>query len=422
MHALPNFFRVRQKFSRTVLAAEDFLDEVRRQVAPFFTQAKGKRVAITVGSRGIANIPEIIAALVAVAKEVGVRPFIVPAMGSHGGGTPEGQLKILANLGITEARVGCEIRSNTEVVELAKTPEGVSVLVDKMACEEADAIFVCNRVKLHTMFDGDLQSGLHKMLMVGLGNPEGATNYHRAAREIPFPQLIRSVTQEIFKKVNILGGMAILENAYDETAELVGVATDELTAREPELLAKATELLPRLPFPKADLLLIDRIGKEISGTGLDSCLVGRKFNDKKATPNDLADMLRIAVRHLTPSSAGNAIGMGVADFCLSSLLEGVDYEATRLNALAAGHIGAAQPPLDYATDEAMLAAALWGRSERDIPSTKILRIRDTLSLGEVECSEAYYAEAQQRDDLEIVSEPQPWQFQKGMLEDFAFLT
>ena len=221
---------------------------------------------------------------------------------------------------------------------------GFPIHFDRTAFE-ADHVVVCNRVKPHTGFAGPIESGLMKMLTIGLGNPEGAMVYHRAILDFGFDQIVRGAAAEVLAKCHILAGVAIVENAYDQTARIEAVPPEQFEARESELLVLAKRWLPRLPFPQVDVLLIDRIGKEISGTGLDPNVVGRKFNDHKAVEDEFPKVKRIAVRGLTPQSHGNAIGLGMAEFCRSQLLGEIDVAATRLNGLTSGHISAVMTPL-----------------------------------------------------------------------------
>jgi hypothetical protein len=402
MRLFPQTFRLRQRFESP--RVEDVAGEVRAQLGRLALGGKvrpGQTVAVTAGSRGIADIPAITRAIVEHLKSLGAKPFIVPAMGSHGGGTADGQRQLVESYGITEEHVGCPIRSSMETVVVGRAAEGFPIHFDRLAFE-ADHVLVCNRIKPHTGFAGPIESGLMKMLLIGLGNREGAAICHRAIQDFSFAQIIRSAAGEVLARCHVLAGLAIVENACDQTALVEAVAPEQFEQREKELLALAKRWLPRLPFDRADLLLIDRIGKDISGTGLDPNVVGRKFNDHKALDDEFPKVKRIALRGLTAASHGNAIGMGVAEFCLSQLLRQADLTATRLNGLVSGHVAAVMPPLDYETDREMLAAALGTIGLTEPPDARLLWIADTLRLGEVECSAAYLAEARQRADLEIL--------------------
>ncbi len=403
MSEFPRIFRVRQIFSTERL--DDIAGQVDRQLASLQLDQRvrpGETVAITAGSRGVANIATILRATVEHFQKLRAEPFLVPAMGSHGGGTAEGQLEVLASYGITEQSMGCPIRSSMETVVVGETREGFPVHFDRHAFE-ADHVVICNRVKPHTRFAGPIESGLMKMMLIGLGKKNGAEVYHRAIVDYSFAQIIRSVVDQVLAHCGILAGLAILENAHDETARIEAVLPGEFESREVELLRMAKQGMARLPFARVDLLLIDRIGKNISGTGLDTNVVGRKFDDHKAVEGELPKVRLIAIRDLTPETHGNAVGMGIAEFCKSGLLRETDLAATRLNAITAEHASAAMAPLDYETDREILEAALPG-SPDDRRRSRVLWIADTLHLGEVECSEAYWEEARNRDDLEILSD------------------
>jgi hypothetical protein len=407
MPQYPPVFRVRQKFEVPQVA--DVAAEVRAQLARLELGrrvASGDRVAIAAGSRGVANLATILGALVEHLKGLGARPFIVPAMGSHGGGTAEGQEAILKSYGVTEAVAGCPIRSSMETVVVCRTAEGFPVHFDREAFQ-ADHVVVVNRVKPHTRFVGEIESGLMKMLLIGLGKREGAAVYHRAIQDYSFGQIIRSVAGEVRAKCRILAGLAIVENAFDQTARIEAVAAADFERREIELLALARRWMGRLPFDRVDVLLIDRIGKDISGTGLDTNVVGRKFDDHKAVEGETPKVKLIVIRGLTPQSHGNAIGLGIAEFCKSSLLRETDFPATRLNGITGNHLSAAMVPSDYETDREILDVALSTIGLVEPPDARLLWIRNTLDLTEVECSAAYLEEARRRDDLEILAGVRP---------------
>lgn len=405
MTRYPRIFRVRQHFDAprvdnvsVVVEAELARLELADRIRP------GQTVAVTVGSRGIADLPQIIRAAVAHLKRLDAKPFLVPAMGSHAGGTADGQRRLIESYGVTEESVGCPIRSSMETVVVCQTAEGFPVHFDWQAFE-ADHVLVCNRVKPHTMFAGDIESGLIKMLLIGLGKAEGARIYHRAIQQYSFAQIIQSAAGEVLRRCRVVAGLAVVENAYDETALIEAVAPEQFQSREKELLVLARRWMPRLPFQHVDLLLVDQIGKDKSGTGMDANVIGRKFNDHAAVENEYPKVRRIVVRGLTEATRGNALGIGMAEFCRSRVLREADFAATRLNVLTSGHIAAAMPPLDYETDREILDAALGTIGLTEPPNARMLWIADTLHLAEVECSAAYLKEAQERDDLEILAPP-----------------
>jgi hypothetical protein len=410
MPHFPQIFRVRQTFARP--RVEDVAAEVHAQLGRLELHRRiqpGQKVAITAGSRGIANIAAILQAAVEHLRELGAEPFIVPAMGSHGGGTAEGQRRVLESYGITEESVGCPIHSSMETTVVGRAAEGFPLHVDRAACQ-ADHVLVCGRVKPHTSLAGDFQSGLVKMLLIGLGKQAGANIYHRAIEDFSFDQIVRNVAGEVLQKCHVAAGLAIVENAYDETALIEAVEPSQFLVREPQLLALARQWMARLPFDAADVLLIDRIGKNISGVGFDLNVVGRKFNDHQAVAGETPKVKRICLRSLTPESHGNAIGLGVAEFCRTQLLRAMDPQATRLNSLTSGHVAAGMTPLTYETDREMLEAALGTVGLVEPRNARLLWIADTLNLAELECSAAYLEEARGRSDLEIVREPREMEF------------
>ena len=399
----PQVFRLRQKFDFPRVA--DIPAAVHNQLTRLDLGRKvrpGQSVAVTGGSRGIANVAVILRAIVDHLKGLGAQPYVVPAMGSHGGATAQGQQEVLHSYGITEASLGCPIRAGMETVVVCRAAEGFPVHFDRHAFE-ADHVVVCNRVKPHTRFVGDVESGLMKMLLIGLGKCAGATVYHRAIQDFSFGQIVRSVAGEVIKRCRILAGLAIVENARDETALVEAVAPEDFERREKELLVLAKQWMANLPFKHVDVLLIDRIGKDISGTCLDTNVVGRKFDDHKAVEGEYPKVKVIVLRGLTEASHGNAVGLGIAEFCKSQLLRETDLRATRLNAITAGHVPAAMLPLDYETDRELLDVALSAIGLVEPQDAKLLWIKNTLELEELECSAAYFDEARERQDLEVLT-------------------
>jgi hypothetical protein len=397
--------RVRQQFERpqvgdvaaAVTAALDRLD-LRRTIRP------GQTVALTAGSRGIANIPLALRSVAGYLKDLQARPFIVPAMGSHGGGTAEGQRHIIESYGITEDYVGAPIRASMDVVSLGATAEGFPVLLDRHA-SEADHIAVIARVKPHTGFSGPIESGLLKMMMIGLGKHAGALEYHRILLDYPFDQVVRSVVRTVRARAPIAFGLALVENAYDETARIDGVLPDEFEPREEELLALAKRWLARLPFRQADLLIIDEIGKDISGSGMDTNIVGRKRAFRTQRLDNQPEMRHIFVRGLTERTHGNATGIGLADFTTTRLVRAMDYRATVVNCLTAGYPEGANLPVHFDTDREVLDAALVINGTRTPEQARVMRIRNTLCLEEVEVSEACFREGPPASPLTVLNGP-----------------
>ena len=403
MSKYPQLFRLRQKFEGPVI--EDVVGEVERQLASLSLSERiqpGESVAISAGSRGIANIHVIIRGIAQHLQGLGAKPFIVPAMGSHGGGTAEGQQQIIESYGITEEFCGCPIHSSMDTVVVCNADEGFPVHFDQQALN-ADHVFVCGRVKPHTGFHGDIESGLMKMMLIGFGKHAGAMIYHRAIMNYSFAQIVRSVAKEVLAKCQILAGLAIVENAYDQTAKLAAVMPEDFEEEEKGLLVLAKQWMPRLPFEQVDILTIDQIGKNISGSGMDTNVVGRKYLDHRAADEEYPKVKRIIIRGLTEETHGNATGLGLAEFCRSNVLREMSVQATRINCLTGGHPTGAMAPLDYETDREILDVALSTIGLIEPPDARLMWILDTLDVAEVECSTVYWEEAKQRADLEVVT-------------------
>jgi hypothetical protein len=294
-----------------------------------------------------------------------------------------------------------------ETVILGRTATGIPVHVDRHA-HEADHLLLLNRVKPHTSFVGEIESGLVKMLLIGLGKHAGAKAYHRAIQELSFTAIIAEALPLALEHCSLLAGLGIVENGYEETARIRALAPEDLERGEKELLILARELLPGLPFPDVDLLIVDEMGKNLSGTGMDTNVVGRRFDDHKAAEHERPKVKRIAVRSLTAASHGNALGIGIADFCTRRLVERADMQATRINALTSLHLTAARLPFVYDTDREMLTVALSTIGVADPERARVLWIRNTLELQELECSAAYREAAENRPDLEILSDLRAW--------------
>jgi hypothetical protein len=403
MPCFPQTFRVRQILDRPRI--EDVPARVEAEMAKLRladSVRPGETVAIGVGSRGIAQIDKIVRAVAQHFLRLEARPFIVPAMGSHGGGKAEGQQAILESYGVTESFCGCPIRAGMETVVVEQAAEGFPIHFDQIAAE-ADHVFICPRVKPHTSFVGRIESGMMKMLLVGLGKHEGARLFHRAIHEFSFEEIVRGVGRRVLDRCRIVGAMAVVENAYGEVALLAGVAPQDFERADEELLARAKQLMPRLPFDFAHILIIDEIGKDISGSGMDTNVVGRKYRDGGQTYNETPQMRRIIVRGLTFATLGVAHGVGLADFCKTRLVRQTDVESTWVNGLASGSVSISAFPLHFETDRELLDASLAIIGLVEPPNARLMWIKNTLDLEEVECSAAYLNEARERPDLEILT-------------------
>jgi hypothetical protein len=416
---LPSLFRIRQDFSSPTLA--DVRTAVRGQLRDFglgMHVHAGQRVAITAGSRGIRDIAEILRTLADELHRYGARPFVVPAMGSHGGATAEGQLAVLADLGVTEAAVGMPIRSSMETVQVdtAAVGDGVPIHFDRFAAE-ADHVVVVNRIKAHTDFTGPIQSGLLKMMLIGLGKHRGAIEYHAAIRRYGLERIVAEVATRIAERRHVLCGVAIVENHRHETGRVEVIAPADFLARERELLKLAECWTPRLPGTDLDLLIVDRMGKDVSGSGMDTNVIGRKG---WATGDMLEQRPRIALvyaRELTEASHGNAVGIGMADLAHSRLVERIDFATTYANAVTSGTPRGAAIPPHFPSDREALAAAF--RILGHPVQARVMRIRSTLELEELLISEALLAELRNKPGIRAVGEAGGMQFDaEGNLPDF----
>ena len=394
----PKMLRVRQHFDpiRVVdLAAAVHAELARIRVGERIRP--GQSVAITAGSRGVANIALIIRSIVEVLHGLGAKPFIVPAMGSHGGGTAEGQRKIIESYGITEEYTGAPIRASMEVVTVGTTEDGIPIYFDRHA-HGADHVAVVGRVKPHTGFVGEIESGLFKMMMIGLGKHTGAAIYHRAIVKHSFDRIVRTVGRVVLKQCRVAFGLGVVENGYDETAKIEAVLPEEFEPREKALLVLAKRLMPRLPVTRADLLIVDEMGKNISGAGMDTNIIGRK---RDTDSSDRPQITRVFVRGLTPETHGNAAGVGLADFTTARLVRSMDYRATVINCVTGAHPEAAVTPVYYETDREVIDAALSTVGLQPPEHARIMRIKDTLHLREVLVSDTCRADLDGRIDLEI---------------------
>jgi len=409
---LPRMIRVRQNFPqsppldiRATLHAE--FAKVRSRVKP------GARIAVGVGSRGLTNLRQIVSAVLENLLGAGAQPFIIPAMGSHGGATSEGQREVLAGYGITENAMGVPIRSSLEVRQVGTSAEGAPVFcsVDALA---ADGIVLVNRVKPHTDFTGTLGSGVLKMCVIGLGKHAGATAMHVLASHIGHEKAIRGMADVILATAPILCGVAILENQFHDTAQLTVLPREEIATAEESLLATARKLMPLLPFDEIDLLIVDRLGKNISGAGMDPNVTGRWVQGYSASlmreHRPAPFIRRIFVRDLTPETHGNAIGIGLADVTTTRLVRSIDQRATAVNALTALTPNSAKIPIAFDTDREAIERSLASLALPDPGAARIVRVRDTLSLANLEVSESFGAEVRRWADLTTLTAPAEMEF------------
>ncbi len=403
---IPRVVRVHRRFDRPapIDLEHETVAEVRRCRAAK-TIRPGMSVAIAIGSRGISNQPLIVRTLVAELKELGAAPFIVPAMGSHGGATADGQRATLARLGIDEESVGAPVRATMETVVLGDTPSGLPVNLDRHAAD-ADAIVIVNRVKPHVSFRGAYESGLVKMIAIGLGKQRGAEVCHNLGFGT-MASNIREMAEFVLSRDRILFGLALLENVYHDTVEIVAIPADEILDREPELLERAKALSPPLPFDSLDVLVIDEIGKEYSGTGFDTNVVGR-YHTPYVTGGP--DITRIAVLDLTDKRNGNANGIGIVDFTTRRVFEKIKFDQTYPNSLTSTVPQSVKIPMVLESDRHAIQAAIRTCNILDKSDVRLVRIKNTAEITEFEISENLVHEARKIASLDVVGEPYSFEF------------
>lgn len=397
---LPAMVLVEQQFPRETIP--DIEGEVASELARISAKDRispGERVAITVGSRGIANIARIVKAVVSYLKDLGASPFIIPSMGSHGGSTPEGQLEVLAGYGITSESMGVPIIPGTDVVQIGVRAGNKPVYVDKVAAS-ADKIVVVNRIKAHTDFHGRIESGIIKMLVIGLGNEKGASMIHSegiAGLRDGIPQAARV----ILDKLPVAFGIGIIENAYDETSLIRAIPSDQLFVVEPDLLIEAKRRMARLPVEKADLLIVQEMGKDISGSGMDTNIIGRvKIAGEPDLERPVFQM--IVVLDLTPGAHGNAIGIGLADFCTKRLADQIDWEAMYVNVITSTFVERGKLPIVCANDRDAIISALSVCWDMDPSRARIVYIKNTLKISRIWVSEPLMEELSADYPIEIL--------------------
>lgn len=406
--ALPKVVKIRQFFGRqrvmnTTTAAREALlaSSLSQKIRP------GHRVAIGVGSRGVAEIDKIARGAVEAVKALGAEPFIVPAMGSHGGATAEGQTGILADYGITPETMDAPVRSSLEVVCLGEMSDGTPIYFDKTAYE-ADAVIPINRVKVHTDFTGDLGSGVLKLMVIGLGKHKGASTIHRRGLKC----LRRSLTeasQVIMAKAPIAVGLAVVENAYHEPAIIQALEPEVMEAEEKRLLARSKELMAKLPVEQLDVLVVDEIGKDVSGSGMDTNIIGRLMipgEQEFTTPR----ITKIVALHLTPASHGNAVGIGLADFTTRELVDQVDFFALYTNMVTATYVQRGMIPITLDSEEEAIKIAVDTCWHHPSTAARLIVVKNTSELEYLYVSTALAEELAGRPDIAIVGQPEELRF------------
>jgi len=409
---LPGFLRIRQRFPRPREPAP--ARAVRRELATLLPEGAprpGAQIGVTVGSRGIRDIETMVRAAVDLLKERGASPFVLPAMGSHGGATADGQRQLIAHFGVTEEAMGCPVRAGMTTRGLGRTPAGIEARIAEAAWQ-SDGILLMNRIKPHTDYRGPLESGLTKMCAIGLGKYDGARAIHRHLLTLGLGLAIREAAEAVMATGKILGGIGILENAYHETARVVGVPVDDLFEAEERLLVEARGLMGRLPLDEIDVLVCDQLGKNVSGTGLDTNVTGRSvygYTPGTAWCEGMPRIMRIVVLDVSDESDGNAVGMGQVDLVPERFAARVDHRVTTLNALTSCAPTAARMPVVLPDDrEAILTAIRTSPLRPEGP--RVVYVRDTLELESAWVSEPCRSLVEAREDVEIVSGPEPLRF------------
>ncbi|MEN6411848.1 MAG: lactate racemase domain-containing protein [Veillonellales bacterium] len=403
---IPKVIKVRQHFSRPVvkdiagaIRNKLMISQVLKRIQP------GHRIAITVGSRGIANMQLIVRTIVEIIKEAGAIPFLVPAMGSHGGATSEGQRDLLTSRGFTEEYVKAPIYSNITPIKIGMSKNGLPVYFDSNAYQ-ADWTIVVNRVKPHTSFHGRVESGIQKMIVIGLGKQKGADFCHNQGFDA-MAENIPAIAEVALKKANILCGIAILENPYHETAQIEVLPTDIILKREPELLIEAKKLCPQLYIKSFDVMIVDEIGKNISGTGFDTNILGRFLSEKiVGVPN----FKRMAILDITKESHGGANGLGLSDYTTERVFHKFDFEQTYANSLTTTVTSTAKIPIVLKNDKQAIQACIKCSNRADKENITMVRIKNTISVEEIEISENLKSYAMEHPQLEVLSEPYTWCF------------
>ena len=378
-------------------------------------QVRGKRIAIGIGSRGVAEIVTIARQVAALIKQSGGEPFIVPAMGSHGGAAPEGQLDVLSGLGVTEDSVGCPLMATMETVVLGETSEGYPLYFDRNVAE-ADGLIIANRVKIHTDFHGPHESGLLKMLAIGLGKETGAASIHRQG-VYGLRNIMPQVATALLTKVNLIAGVATVEDGYHRPVELAVLPADQVIEGEQRLLQRSRELMPRIPADDIDVLIIDKMGKDISGAGMDTNIIGRWLIKGEPEPES-PRVKAIVVLDLTEASHGNATGLGLADFTTQRMFDKIDFPMTTKNIYTSGFLERGRLPLVYATDEVAIEMALahvFRANPDDRANARVVRIASTLDLEEVQVSENLMDEVRRDPGFVAAGEPESLRFANGAL-------
>ena len=404
--AVPKMVKVKQNFEDHKI--DDVALAVKNEILkPEITQTikAGTSIAIGVGSRGVANIDIAVKSLVSSLKELGAVPFIFPAMGSHGGGTVENQIALLAGYGVTEDKVGAEVRATMETVVPVVLDDGTKVHMDKFAYE-ADGVILINRVKPHTNFRGSIESGIVKMMTIGMGKINGASELHGSYPMSNFGTALPNAAKHLLKKINFLFGVGLVEDAYDHTAIVEAIPSDQLFDKEANLQSMAKKLMGKICFDQIDVLVIDEIGKEISGGGCDPNITGNKNEPGFENPN----VSKLVLLDLTDKTKGNATGFAAADVITKKLFDKIDFPTTYANVVASSKLEGGKIPIPMKDGDEAVRLALKTLNGIDPINARVVRIKNTLKLAEIYVSESMLHEVDSNSMLEAITSPAEMSF------------
>src|SRR5665647_1008142 len=411
---MTKMIKVRQDFNRDHI--KNMEEKVKQEIENSGVKiAKGSSIAIAVGSRGVANIHRVVKATVETINGMGGIPFILPAMGSHGGATAKGQKEVLESYGVTEAYVGAPIKSSMQVVELPNDGIVNSVYMDKNAYE-ADGTIIINRIKVHTDFHSSTESGLIKMCVIGLGKHKQALAIHRY-RVYGLKNLILPTARQVLKHGNILLGIGLVENAYDETAIIKAILPEKLEEEELKLLQYNRTHMPSIPVSQLDVLLVDEMGKDISGVGIDTNIIGRIGIQSETAPES-PKITNIVVSDLTEASHGNALGMGLAEFITKKLFNKIDFKATYENVITSTFLDRGKMPIVADTDLQAFQYAIRTCGPIEIEKARVIRIKNTLHLSEIYVSPAVLEEIKDKQNITILEKPKDIFTEEGQFTKF----
>lgn len=406
---LPPMVLIRQKFDPSHIPPDKIPEAVLRQLNQKKLKSRimpGMTIAIPCGSRGLANIDVILRTIADFVKSQGAKPFIFPAMGSHGGATVEGQTAILTSYGVTEEKMGCPIRATMETVQIGETREGIPAFMDKYAYE-SDGVILCGRIKAHTAFRGNYESGLLKMAAIGMGKQHGAEQIH-AQGFANIARVLEEVGKIILKNEKVIGGLGLIENAFDQTYRMIGLTSAEIIDQEPRLLAEAKEKMARFYFDSTDVLVVDKLGKDISGDGMDPNITGKFCFPEYASGGINAQ--RLIVLDLTDKTHGNFNGLGLADITTLRLINKLDVDSTFPNAVTSTALMAVRIPIFTTADKEAIQLGIRTCNHIDKKDPRIIHIRDTMHLEYIYISKALLEEAKNNPDLEVLGNLEDWPF------------